>query len=231
MVAAATTVSVEMIRAREESKRWGPLRKPPTRNAMPSTSTLFARIEPTSAACTTFTRPSWSAKSAMKSSGRLPRADWMTLAPPEPSRAPICSVAVPTSRARAARAAAATKNVRTGPAPAKCSAPVIATATAVIRSSIRSRFVTTREATTDRGSPSPVPGIASYLERGKLFREVRADTSSGPFFQSVGGIVLRHVLLVLALVVSASVFASTASASELIDRNAQGVEARDQREG
>jgi hypothetical protein len=34
---------------------------------------------------------------------------------------------------------------------------------------------------------------------------------------------LRHALLVLALVVSASCFASTASASELIDRNAQGV--------
>jgi hypothetical protein len=34
---------------------------------------------------------------------------------------------------------------------------------------------------------------------------------------------LRHVVLVLALVVSASVFAATANASELIDRNAQGV--------
>ena len=34
---------------------------------------------------------------------------------------------------------------------------------------------------------------------------------------------MRHVVLVLALVVSASVFASTANASELIDRNAHGV--------
>jgi hypothetical protein len=34
---------------------------------------------------------------------------------------------------------------------------------------------------------------------------------------------LRHVVLVLALVLSASVFAATANASELIDRNAQGV--------
>ena len=41
----------------------------------------------------------------------MPSADWTTLAPPEPSRAPSCSVAVPTRRASAASAAAATKNV------------------------------------------------------------------------------------------------------------------------
>ena len=74
-----------------------PFLSPPTKNAMPSTSTLFARIEPTSAAWTTVTSPSFSAKSATNSSGRLPSADWTTPAPPEPSREPSCSVAPPTS--------------------------------------------------------------------------------------------------------------------------------------
>ena len=42
---------------------------------------------------------------------------------------------------------------------------------------------------------------------------------------------MRHVLLVLTLVLGASVLASTATASELIDRNAQGHRLRRQREG
>ena len=57
IVAAARNARVEMIRARDESKRCGPLRRPPTRNASPSTRTLFARIEPTSAAWTTVEEP------------------------------------------------------------------------------------------------------------------------------------------------------------------------------
>ena len=57
IVAAASRVRVDTIRACPESNRCGPCRSPPTTNAIPSTSTLFARIEPTSAACTTSTSP------------------------------------------------------------------------------------------------------------------------------------------------------------------------------
>ncbi len=88
IVAAARSVNVEMVRARSELKRWMPFRSPPTTNARPSTSTLFARIEPTSADWTTVTRPERSAKSEMKSSGMFPSADCTTPALPEPSRAP-----------------------------------------------------------------------------------------------------------------------------------------------
>ncbi len=49
-IAAASAASVAIILARDELNVCGPLRRPPTRNAMPSTSTLFATIEPTSAA-------------------------------------------------------------------------------------------------------------------------------------------------------------------------------------
>ena len=111
MVEAASTASIDTMRARSELNCCVPCLSPPTTNATPSTSTLLARIEPTSAAWTTLTSPSRRAKSAMKSSGRLPRPDWTTLAPPEPSREPSCSVAVPTRRARSASAAAATTNV------------------------------------------------------------------------------------------------------------------------
>ena len=44
IVAAASSVSVEIIRARDESNRCSPFLTPPTTNASPSTRTLFARI-------------------------------------------------------------------------------------------------------------------------------------------------------------------------------------------
>ena len=71
---------------RSAPKRLAPCRRPPTKNARPSTSRLLARIEPMSAVWTTTTRPAWSAKIEMNSSGRLPRADWRTpgRARPEP---------------------------------------------------------------------------------------------------------------------------------------------------
>jgi len=50
----------------------------------------------------------------MKSSGRLPSADWTTPAADEPTRPPSCSVAPPTRRASRAIAAAAIENVTTG---------------------------------------------------------------------------------------------------------------------
>ena len=95
-ITAASVASVAIIRARGESNRCVPLRIPPTRNAMPSTSTLFAMIEPISAVCTTRTSPSCSANSEMKSSGMLPSADWTTPAADDPTRPPSCSVAPPT---------------------------------------------------------------------------------------------------------------------------------------
>jgi hypothetical protein len=75
IVAAASSVSVEIIRARSESKCCVPFRSPPTTKAIPSTRMLLARIEPTSAACTTPMSPLRRAKIAMNSSGRLPSAD------------------------------------------------------------------------------------------------------------------------------------------------------------
>ena len=116
-IAADSVVSVTIIRARGESKRCGPLRTAPTKNASPSTRTLFAITEPTSADWTTRVSPRWSANRAMKSSGRLPSADCTLPATDEPSRLPSCSVAVPTRRARTAIASAAKINESTGVAP------------------------------------------------------------------------------------------------------------------
>src|SRR6266478_2633404 len=56
----------------------------------------------------------------MKSSGRLPSADWIAPAAEDPTRLPSCSVEVPTSRASTAIASAARMNVSTGVASAKC---------------------------------------------------------------------------------------------------------------
>ena len=88
MIAAASTLNVAIIRARGESNRCVPFRTPPATKAMPSTSTLLAMTEPTSANWTTSTSPSRSANSAMNSSGRLPSADWITPATDEPARLP-----------------------------------------------------------------------------------------------------------------------------------------------
>ena len=86
-------------------------------NASPSTSTLFARIEPTSAACTTSTSPLFNANRAMNSSGRLPSADWTTPAPPEPSREPSCSVPLPDEPGECRERDRAEANVATSPSP------------------------------------------------------------------------------------------------------------------
>ena len=57
IVAAASSARVETIRARSELNCCVPFFSPPTTKAIPSTSTLLARIEPTSAACTTVDEP------------------------------------------------------------------------------------------------------------------------------------------------------------------------------
>jgi hypothetical protein len=112
-VAAASMLSVAIIRARPPWNSCTPLRSPPAVNASPRTSRLFASTEPMSADFTTSTSPSWSANSAMKSSGRLPSADCTVPALAAPRRAPSCSVAPPTRRASAAIATAATTNCST----------------------------------------------------------------------------------------------------------------------
>src|SRR5919198_59702 len=109
-IAAARSVSVAIIRARGELNVCVPCFAPPTTKAIPRTSTLLAMTEPTRADWTTRVRPSWSAKSAMKSSGRFPSADWITPATEEPKRAPSCSVAPPTSRASTAIASASSSH-------------------------------------------------------------------------------------------------------------------------
>ena len=53
----ASTSSVEIIRVGCVPNCCVPCFSPPTKNASPSTSRLFARIEPTSAACTTTHQP------------------------------------------------------------------------------------------------------------------------------------------------------------------------------
>ena len=111
--ATARRVSVEITRGASASKRCVPCFSPPIRKASPRTSRLLARIDPTSAACTTVTRPARSAKIETKSSGRLPSPDWRTPVAPGPSRSPNCWVASPTTEASTASAAAVTTKTRT----------------------------------------------------------------------------------------------------------------------
>ena len=158
------------------------------------------------------TSPSFSANSAMKSSGRLPSADWTTLAPPEPSRAPSCSVAVPTRRASRASAAAATTNVSTAPSPAKWQSA----------------------ASADRGSghgeldpvaPRHRRGTYQALSldlRGRARRPSVPKPERKPSFSGEEPFVAARLTRPHSSL-AASALASTANASDLIDRNAHGV--------
>ena len=149
-------------------------------------------------------------------------ADWTTLAPPEPSRAPSCSVAVPTRRARAASASGGDEKRGHVVQPRVMADPGQDDRESVIASSMRSRRFRRRNLPgRDRG-PSPIGGGRF----GDLL-----PTLECPVFVSQGVSSLRHALLVLTLVVGASVLASTANASELIDRNAAGINLRRQRQG
>ena len=78
--------SVAIKRTRSRTKRCTPWRSPPAMNARPRTSSVFARIDPIRAVWTRTTNPAWSAKIEMKSSGRLPSADWRTPVAPGPKR-------------------------------------------------------------------------------------------------------------------------------------------------
>ena len=113
IAATASKVRLAIIRGACAGKCWVPCRRPPAKNASPSTNRLFPRIEPTIAACTTSINPARKAKIPTKSSGKLPSADCNTPVAPEPRRSPTCSVAWPTSAARSASAPADTAKMRT----------------------------------------------------------------------------------------------------------------------
>ena len=69
-----TSISVMSSRADGAENVCVPWRKPPTTKASPRTSRMLARIEPMTAEVATWSSPARRAKSAMKSSGRLPSA-------------------------------------------------------------------------------------------------------------------------------------------------------------
>src|SRR4051812_14736541 len=125
------SMSTTMVRARSEPSCWVPWRRPPTRKARPSTRSRLARIEPTSAARTTSTRPALSEKMQMNSSGRLPRADWSTPVAPGPKRSPSCSTDRPTSEASRHTAPAETTKASTEFHPPYSASPANATSSTV----------------------------------------------------------------------------------------------------
>ena len=88
IAATASTSTTAMVRTGAASNTWRPLRRPPAKNARPSTSRLLPRIEPISDVCVRTTRPSCRAKIEMNSSGRLPSADWRTPVVPGPKWEP-----------------------------------------------------------------------------------------------------------------------------------------------
>src|SRR2546421_2234598 len=118
-----SSASVAIMRGTSEAKRCVPWRKPPTKKASPSTSRLFPRIEPTSAAWITAISPLRSAKYPTKSSGKLPSEDCNTPVAPGPRCEPSCSVPMPTRAASSARATPETTKVRTALACMTVSSP------------------------------------------------------------------------------------------------------------
>ena len=101
----------------------------PAAIARPSTSSAFANSEPRIENCATTSSPAESAKSTMKSSGRLPSVDWSAPVTAGPNLAPTDSVAIPIVHATPPSAIPQTTNVTTGSASVKWrTPPTIATA-------------------------------------------------------------------------------------------------------
>src|SRR5215217_2393610 len=100
----------------------------PATMARPRTSSALASREPTIEVFATTTSPADKAKSTMNSSGRLPSVDWRTPVIAGPKRSPTASVAIEITHASPARARAATRNVTTGSASAKCRTPAASVA-------------------------------------------------------------------------------------------------------
>lgn len=117
-----------MIRAVPAAKVSRPRRRPPTRNASPSTSSTFARMDPTMADCTTPTSPARRAKRETNSSGRLPSALCTIPVSEGPSRSPSASTPRPTTRASSASAIALSTNTTVPARPAVRRAKVTTTA-------------------------------------------------------------------------------------------------------
>ena len=88
----------------------------PATIASPSTSRALANSEPRIEVCATTISPAESAKSTMKSSGRLPSVDWSAPVTAGPNRAPTDSVATPTSQASPPRATPARTKTAVGDA-------------------------------------------------------------------------------------------------------------------
>src|SRR4051812_34535112 len=97
--AAASRSMPDCTVAAVRSNRWRSWRSPPTNIAAPRTSRMLPRIEPISDALTTSCRPAPSAKSAMISSGALPKVTLSRPPIPGPERAASSSVALPISAA------------------------------------------------------------------------------------------------------------------------------------
>ena len=85
----ASRSSVAVSFGRRVPKRMHAVRSPrraPATIASPSTSSAFANSEPRIDVCATTISPAESAKSTMKSSGRLPSVDWSTPVTAGPKR-------------------------------------------------------------------------------------------------------------------------------------------------
>ena len=109
MMNTVTCSSVAVSRGSRLEKRISPSceRRAPTTTTRPSTSSAFARIEPTIAVCATTSSAFLSAKITTNSSGRLPSVDCNMPVTPGPKRSPSCSVANDTTHARPASASVA----------------------------------------------------------------------------------------------------------------------------
>ena len=132
MMNTASSSSVAVSLASRGAKRMTPSRdrQAPVRITSPSTSSAFANSEPRIENCATTTSPAESAKSTMKSSGRLPSDACSTPVTAGPKCCATPSVANETTHASPASATAETTKITTGSAPPSSSAAVASATTA-----------------------------------------------------------------------------------------------------
>src|SRR4029453_16165659 len=131
MMKTASMSSVARSFGRRRRKRMTPsgAARAPATIARPSTSSAFARSEPTNEVPATTPSPAANAKSTRKSSGRFPSVDWSAPVIAGPKRCPTASVAIEITQASPASATPAAKNVMTGSASRKWRAPATSVAT------------------------------------------------------------------------------------------------------
>src|SRR5262245_17749492 len=131
MSAIMKTTSMSSIVVSLGSRRWKRMipssaRQAPAMIASPRTSSALARSEPRIDVCATTISPARSAKSTMKSSGRLPSVDCSTPVTAGPKRAPTDSVAIETTHASPASAMPDTTKIATWLSVACSSTPATA---------------------------------------------------------------------------------------------------------